>query len=94
LGSATWNWITDQQAFQEWERERSGIFILSGELGYTQEILTQRAGLPRITNKAEAIFEAWGATKEQTEANIIQYFLFLSAAQDEALVSELGVVTA
>jgi hypothetical protein len=76
------------------ERAFGNIHSVWGAWLYAGDPHSTRAGLPRITNKAEAIFEAWGATKEQTEANIIQCFLFLSAAQDEALVSELGAVTA
>lgn len=95
LGSVTWNWITDQQAFQQWKGESSGIFIVSGELGYTQEILTQHApDHLEIEKKTEPIFSAWSSSAQRTEANLIQYLLSLAAAEDEGLVDELDAVAA
>ncbi|OKL63894.1 hypothetical protein UA08_01110 [Talaromyces atroroseus] len=93
LAATTWKWIQSQGNFKLWHQQPSGIFLLSGELGYNKSILTERIA-PRLLNgnMQAIVFDAWTPDQQQNEAKIIQTLLRSALKRRESFIEDLEII--
>ncbi|KAL5041213.1 hypothetical protein BDW71DRAFT_212358 [Aspergillus fruticulosus] len=93
LATTTWTWIHSQWSFKQWRLEDKGMFLLSGELGYTKSILTEHIASQLLNGDRQAIIiDAWAPDQQQNKATIIQSLLHSALTQRKSLIDDLKIV--